>query len=250
MKKQIIILFFLCLFSIALKEELFMKVKLQNAELEVSSDEFRAHVLDEKVIEAIRATAAEKRGHLVGEYFLKSKIPDDNEYVEYCNAIWNDIEYFPVPVSTKNKDYTVSFVDSWFAERTYGGTRGHEGTDIMASEDKPGLYPIVSMTDGVIAQMGWLEKGGYRIGILAPSGGYFYYAHLDSYSNLKVGDEISAGDIIGFMGDSGYGPEGTTGMFATHLHLGIYLYPEGEEISINPYSVLKMIEEKKLSCSF
>ena len=64
---------------------------------------------------------------------------------------------------------------------------------------------IVSMTDGVVQSKGWLPKGGYRIGILAPSGGYFYYAHLDSYADIKEGDRVKAGDVIGFMGDTGYG---------------------------------------------
>ena len=117
----------------------------------------------------------------------------------------------------------------------------------MASENVRGLYPIVSMTDGVVENKGWLEKGGYRIGIKAPSGAYFYYAHLDSYAKLEIGDEIKAGDIRGFMGDSGYGPEGTTGKFPVHLHLGIYIYPEGEEISVNPYWVLRWVEEQTIN---
>ena len=95
-----------------------------------------------------------------------------------------------------------------------------------------------------------MEKGGYRIGITAPSGAYFYYAHLDSYGSYQEGDEVKAGDIIGFMGNTGYGPEGTKGMFATHLHLWIYLYPDGEETSYNPYWILRLAGEKKLSCSF
>ena len=49
------------------------------------------------------------------------------------------------------------------------------------------------MTDGVIQSKGWLPKGGYRIGILAPSGGYFYYAHLDSYADIKEGDRVKRG---------------------------------------------------------
>ena len=157
---------------------------------------------------------------------------------------------FPVPESPKHPQYQVSFVDSWMGERTYGGKRGHEGCDLMASKDIPGLYPVVSMTDGVVSARGWLEKGGYRIGITAPSGAYFYYAHLDSYGSYQEGNEVKAGDIIGFMGNTGYGPEGTKGMFATHLHLGIYLYPDGKETSYNPYWILRLAGEKKLSCSF
>ena len=36
--------------------------------------------------------------------------------------------------------------------------RGHEGCDLMASKDIPGLYPVVSMTDGVVSARGWLER--------------------------------------------------------------------------------------------
>ena len=132
-----------------------------------------------------------------------------------------------------------------WGERTYGGKRGHEGCDLMASKDIPGLYPVVSMTDGVVSARGWLEKGGYRIGITAPSGAYFYYAHLDSYGSYQEGDEVKAGDIIGFMGNTGYDPEGMKGMFATHLHLGIYLYPDGKETSYNPYWILRLAGGEK-----
>ncbi len=97
-------------------------------------------------------------------------------------------------------------------------------TDLMPSIQKSGHYPIVSMTDGEVEQVGWLEKGGWRIGIRSKGGNYYYYAHLASYSQeWKKGDAIQAGEVLGYMGDSGYGTEGTTGQFPVHLHLGIYL---------------------------
>ena len=81
------------------------------------------------------------------------------------------------------------------------------------------------------------------------AGAYFYYAHLDSYANLKVGDQVKAGQLLGFMGDTGYGEAGTKGMFPVHLHLGIYIYPDGTEMSINPYAILKYAEQKKIEIS-
>ncbi len=63
------------------------------------------------------------------------------------------------------------------------------------------------MTDGVITNLGWLEQGGYRIGITGNSGTYYYYAHLDSYTEIQKGDKVKAGELLGYMGDSGYGPE-------------------------------------------
>ena len=52
-----------------------------------------------------------------------------------------------------------------------------------------------------------------------------------------------AGQILGRMGDTGYGPEGTTGQFAVHLHLGIYIQTKRtEELSVNPYWILRYLE--------
>ena len=226
----------------------------------IQEDEFRAHEFNEELISLLKTQSPSQRGELAGLYLLQhstnfdenpfSKNENWDFYINCCNAIWQDITYFPIPISSSHEEYQVSFEDSWMTERTYGGKRGHEGTDLIASKDIPGLYPVLSMTDGVIEQIGWLEKGGYRVGVQSPSGGYFYYAHLDSYGNIEEGMEIPAGYILGFMGNSGYGKEGTKGMFVTHLHLGIYLYENDAEISINPYWILKMIEEKRLSCSF
>ncbi len=171
-------------------------------------------------------------------------------YLEVFDSIWSDVKYFPIPVSLENEEYTVSFVDTWGSSRSYGGERRHEGTDIMTAIDEPGLYPLLSMTDGIVSEKGWLEQGGYRIGITAPRGAYFYYAHLDSYANLKIGDEIKAGEVLGFVGDSGYGEEGTRGKFATHLHLGIYVQMNQEEFAANPYWILKYIENQKLKYTY
>lgn len=185
---------------------------------------------------------------------LEKKWKQRDSYEEYLaanNAVWNDVKYFPVPDSTTDNKITVSYADSWMTERTYGGKRGHEGTDIMAGKNVPGLYPVISMTDGIVKQKGWLEKGGYRLLIEAPGGACFYYAHLDSYADVKEGGQIRAGQIIGFMGNTGYGKkEGTKGKFDVHLHLGIYLYPGGEEMSVNPYWVLKYIDDVRLKCAY
>ena len=171
-------------------------------------------------------------------------------YVQSCRAIWNDVKYFPIPQSQDDTEDKISYVDSWMFERNYGGKRGHEGTDIMAEKNMPGYYPVVSMTDGVVTEKGWLEKGGWRIGITAPTGAYFYYAHLDSYAELEKGDPVKAGDLLGYMGDSGYGEEGTTGEFPVHLHLGIYLKEGTEEISVNPYPVLRYAENARIKCVY
>lgn len=167
------------------------------------------------------------------------------ELYPYYKAIFSDIVYFPIPYMGKDAE-KVSYEDSWFAPRSYGGKRKHEGTDIMAGNNLRGYFPVVSITDGIVEKKGWLEQGGYRIGIRAKSGGYFYYAHLDSYApDLEVGDTVMAGQLLGFMGDSGYGKEGTRGKFDVHLHVGIYIPSTSIEISVNPYWILRILEHNK-----
>lgn len=167
-------------------------------------------------------------------------------YLRACQAVWNDLVCFPV-AALSEPDPGVTFENSWMFERTYGNDRLHEGTDLMPPTNERRIYPVVSMTDGVVEKMGWLELGGWRIGIRAPHGGYFYYAHLSSYADLEIGDTVSAGEFLGFMGDTGYGTtEGTCGKFPVHLHLGIYLDINGQEISVNPYFVLKFTEDSRI----
>lgn len=234
--------------------------------------EFRDQEIGEDMLSYL--VGEENRGMKVGIYLLESKFGYQNfsypykteifenlkpkwenqkswdTYLKMTKAIWEDVKYFPVPVSTTDNKATVAFENGWMSERTYGGERGHEGTDIMASKNIRGLYPIISITDGVVEKKGWLDKGGYRIGIKSPCGGYFYYAHLASYADLEIGEKVKAGDVLGFMGDTGYGVEGTTGKFPVHLHIGIYIYPYGEEMSVNPYWIMRYLENYKLKCAY
>lgn len=171
------------------------------------------------------------------------------DYTEIVKKLLADAVWFPVPEALNDKKTTVSYENSWQSERTYGGTRGHEGCDLMASVQQRGYYPIVSVSDGVVEKMGWLPQGGYRIGIRSRHGVYYYYAHLSEYEEgITTGMEVSAGQLIGYMGDTGYSEvEGTTGNFPVHLHFGVYLNPAGQtEVSFNPYYLLGLLEERKL----
>jgi murein DD-endopeptidase MepM/ murein hydrolase activator NlpD len=165
-----------------------------------------------------------------------------------CNLV-TEFVYFPVPMSSRKFPW-VNYENSWGNERTYGGERAHEGTDLMAGTNKTGIYPIISVCNGTVTNMGWLELGGYRIGITSLDGHvYYYYAHMQSYANnLKEGDAVVAGQFIGFMGNTGYSKvEGTAGKFDVHLHFGIYItLGDGTEIALNPYYILKSHENKVL----
>lgn len=237
----------------------------------VFSADFRSQPVSEEALDMARECS--EPGELLGIYWLESDFGRDAaeipghaagaererwrsadgwaEYAAACRAVWDDVEYFPVAEPSNRSDAAVTFEDSWMFGRSYKGERGHEGTDIMAAVNERGLYPVVSMTDGTVKNKGWLELGGWRLGIETERGAYFYYAHLDSYADIEVGDEVKAGDFLGYMGDSGYSrEEGTTGNFPVHLHMGIYLYPDGREVSVNPYGVLRYAEDRRVRCNF
>ena len=237
----------------------------------MSSEGFRRQTVSGEAMEQVRKMDAP--GEALAVYWLESNFgqepfslqPDETaaarkrwerakgwgSYLSACQAVWDDLKYFPVAESSDNSRLSVSFEDSWMFDRSYGGERGHEGTDIMPCVNEPGRFPVVSMTDGIVESKGWLELGGYRLGIRAPHGAYFYYAHLDSYADIEEGDTINAGDLLGFMGDTGYGTEeGTRGKFPVHLHVGIYLYQNEQEISVNPYPALSYVQDKKVSGDF
>lgn len=272
--RQLIAVFLAAIFiSIGLHEiRALSRYSLLNKTI-VETSEFRSQPVAQEMTEFVQQQ--EEPGELLGIYWLETnfgqqrwrgnyskeifysrkqkwcKKKEWQMYANACRAVWDDLKYFPVPEPEGRISAKVSFVDSWMYERNYGGKRGHEGCDIMAEKNIRGFYPVVSITDGVVLHKGWLEQGGYRIGITAPGGAYFYYAHLDSYAGLNVGDTVKAGDLLGFMGDTGYSRiEGTTGNFPVHLHLGIYLTDTGEEISVNPYPVLKYLESRKLKCIY
>lgn len=230
-RKSIVLVLLLALFTVMGTEKM-REDSVRNTEKQkkITDEAFRGDFFSEKMREKEELLSEQCRG--------------------YLKRVEEEAVYFPVPESAVAPSLKTTYVNTWMTERSYGGRRGHEGTDIMASENQRGLYPVVSICEGTVTNLGWLEKGGYRIGITTDSGTYYYYAHLDSYSNIREGDRVAAGELLGYMGDSGYGEEGTKGKFAVHLHLGIYFYKGGEEISVNPYHLLKYLENHKLKYSY
>ena len=60
------------------------------------------------------------------------------DYTEIVKKLLADAVWFPVPAAVNDEKTTVSYENSWQSERTYGGTRGHEGCDLMASVQQRG----------------------------------------------------------------------------------------------------------------
>ena len=93
-------------------------------------------------------------------------------------------------------------------KRSWGGYRIHEGTDIFA----PHGLPVRSTCYGVVEIKGWNPFGGWRIGIRDLNNHYHYYAHLSGFDkNAHIGEVVTPGQVVGWVGSSGYGKPGTQG---------------------------------------
>ncbi len=141
---------------------------------------------------------------------------------------------FPLPIRS---DY--SYRDTWGDRRGWGGRRIHEGTDLFAGYG----VPVRSTCYGVIEVKGWNPYGGWRIGIRDLNNLYHYYAHLSGFEKkLTVGSPVKPGEVIGWVGSSGYGKPGTSGKFPPHLHYGVYRDQGLIEWSFDPYPLLRQWE--------
>ncbi|HZJ83085.1 MAG TPA: M23 family metallopeptidase [Clostridia bacterium] len=152
--------------------------------------------------------------------------------LQYIMDVYDD-KVFPI------SDYEYTYSNDYGNGRSFGGDRKHEGIDIMCDDGTP----LLSVCDGVVEKKGWLELGGWRIGIRGNDGVYYYYAHLSRYEDgLEKGHRVKKGQVIGYAGDTGYGVEGTTGQFEPHLHFGMYErdgWTGSGERATNPYPFLR-----------
>lgn len=265
----IILLFILVSLDMSLarnieQNHVFLREKSQLLDLEASTAQLRAFELPQDIYEKL-TNQSDNTEILLAYLFCQSENKTElshwctreqaaapKVYASFLKTVENllaDAVYFPIPEAINDKQTIVSYENSWQSERTYGGVRGHEGCDLMTSIQQRGFYPVVSVSDGIVEKKGWLPQGGYRIGIRSKHGVYYYYAHLAEYEEgIEEGSSITAGQLLGYVGDTGYSEvEGTTGNFPVHLHFGIYLDDvKGKETSYNPYYLLKLLEKKKL----
>ena len=114
--------------------------------------------------------------------------------------------------------------DTWGAARSQG--RSHEGIDIFAARGTP----IRATTQGIVSKVGENTLGGRVVVVVGPGGAGHYYAHLEDYADISPNDWVNAGDIIGYVGDSG-NAKGTP----PHVHYGIYINGS----AVNPYPLLQ-----------
>ena len=151
--------------------------------------------------------------------------------------------------------YGYSHCDDFGVSRSFGFKRKHLGNDLMG-----GLgTPIVAVEGGIVEAMGWNRYGGWRIGIRSfDSKRYYYYAHLQKdhpfAEGLQEGDMVQAGDLIGFMGRTGYSDkENVNNIETVHLHFGMQLvFDESQkecnsEIWIDVYDIVRLLSTHRSS---
>jgi murein DD-endopeptidase MepM/ murein hydrolase activator NlpD len=115
----------------------------------------------------------------------------------------------------------------------------HEGIDIIA----PAWVPVFAAHEGKVREIGWDNHDGWRILIEASNGIVLKYAHLNGFpEGLKQGQQVSRGQLIGYVGDTGNGPKGTKGKYEPHLHVGMYDTNVEPWKPLNAYYFLKWWE--------
>jgi murein DD-endopeptidase MepM/ murein hydrolase activator NlpD len=99
----------------------------------------------------------------------------------------------------------------WLLHPLRGEVIFHSGVDLLAEIGTP----VLSVGDGIVAFAGSQQGYGNLVTINHPAGKQTRYAHLKSI-NVKVGQKIKLGEVLGTVGNSGE-PE----LEEPHLHFEV-----------------------------
>lgn len=179
---------------------------------------------------------------LLGYY--KLEIPNENGNGTHWVSKYGLKGFFPLA-----EGYSYTHSDDFGQNRSYGYSRKHFGHDLMADVGTP----VVAAEGGIIEAIGWNQYGGWRIGIRSfDKERYYYYAHLRKdhpyADNLYVGQSVTAGQVIGYVGQTGYSlKENTNNIDTPHLHFGMQLVLEEKakdspnQIWIDLYAITRLL---------
>jgi murein DD-endopeptidase MepM/ murein hydrolase activator NlpD len=120
----------------------------------------------------------------------------------------------------------------------YGTTRQglafQHGTDIFGALGQP----LVAVAAGRLYSIGWNHASGNRVWLRDRQGNEFLYSHLSAFTLLaRNGAHVRAGQVIGFMGDTG-DLQGEP----THLHFEVHpvsMLSLGADGAVDPTTYLK-----------
>lgn len=143
--------------------------------------------------------------------------------------------------------------DDFGQNRSYGYSRQHLGHDLMAGTGTP----VIATEGGIVEAIGWNQYGGWRLGIRSfDKNRYYYYAHLRKdhpyAENLRVGQAISPGQVIGYVGQTGYSlKENTNNIETPHLHYGMQLVLDEKakdspnQVWIDLYAITRLLSHHR-----
>lgn len=161
--------------------------------------------------------------------------------------------YGLVAYSPIAEGFSYSHYDDFGSSRSYGYRRSHLGNDLLGNIGTP----IVAVEGGTVECIGWNQYGGWRLGIRSfDNKRSYYYAHLRKdrpyHSDIKQGSLVKAGQVIGYMGMTGYSTkENVNGMNIPHLHFGLQLiFDESQkegtnQIWLDVYNLVKLLSKNR-----
>lgn len=186
-------------------------------------------------------------GGFVGEYEIQ--VPSEENPEEKVWVHKYGLKAF-LPIA---KFFPFSDYDDFGVSRSYGFKRQHLGHDMMGQVGTP----VIATESGYVEALGWNQYGGWRLGIRSFDGKrYYYYAHLRKNfpynKSLKVGSVVQAGDVIGYLGRTGYSrTENVNNIHTSHLHFGMQLiFDESQkegtnEIWIDCYDIVRFLYQNR-----
>lgn len=184
-------------------------------------------------------------GNFIGNYQIETSNEDGSKSLKEKYGLK---AFLPIA-----KNYSFSHYDDFGNSRSYGFKRTHLGNDLMGSIGTP----IVAVESGIVENLGWNQYGGWRIGIRSfDTKRYYYYAHLRKNhpyaENLEEGMTVKAGDVIGYLGMTGYSiKENVNNINVPHLHFGMQLiFDESQvdspnEIWIDVYQIIEFLKKNR-----
>lgn len=123
--------------------------------------------------------------------------------------------------------YENKLKDCWYRDRDEQ-TRRHMGADIRVPEGTP----ILSCTDGYVKYIGVNHMAGNYVIIEDDEGFEYHYYHMVRLTDfLNVGERVSGGQVVGFVGSTG-------NSVANHLHLAV-VTPDNRHV--NPFELLNLV---------
>ncbi|WP_167958572.1 M23 family metallopeptidase [Anaerosporobacter faecicola] len=182
-------------------------------------------------------------GGLVGEYEIEQKKEESSTETIWVKK-YGLKGFLPIAKNFPYCDY-----DDFGVSRSYGYKRRHLGHDMMGQVGTP----IIAVESGYVEAIGWNQYGGWRLGIRSFDGKrYYYYAHLRKNfpynKELQEGSIVQAGDVIGYLGRTGYSTtENVNNIDTSHLHFGLQLIfdesqKEGNnEIWVDCYNLIRFL---------